>query len=162
MPFPIIAVIPGAETGVELADRLSSRLGLRSNGEAGSLARRNKYLMGETVRNAGVRAVKQKRCYSIKDMDIFVKEELGGSGPFKCVVKPVQSAGSDDVYLCNDADEAKIAFQWASIDSTPAELRSLFAILTSQGFPTVTIYNDLEMRLKLMEDYLLDFNNNMR
>ena len=59
LPFPIVAVIPGAETGVELADRLSHRLGLRSNGEAQSLARRNKYLMGEAVRNAGIRAVLQ-------------------------------------------------------------------------------------------------------
>ena len=39
---------------------LFSRLGLRSNGEAGSLARRNKYLMGEAVRNAGIRAVLQQ------------------------------------------------------------------------------------------------------
>jgi hypothetical protein len=60
IPFPILAVIPGAEPGVELADRLSSRMGLRSNGEAASLSRRNKYLMGEAVRAAGVRAVKQQ------------------------------------------------------------------------------------------------------
>ena len=49
LPFPVIAVIPGAETGVELADQLSDRLGLRSNGSVGSDARRNKYLMGEKV-----------------------------------------------------------------------------------------------------------------
>jgi hypothetical protein len=59
LPFPIIAVIPGGETGVELADRLSNRMGLRTNGETASLARRNKFYMGEAVRNAGVRAVKQ-------------------------------------------------------------------------------------------------------
>lgn len=53
LPFPILAVIPGAETGVELADQLSSRLGLRSNGTSQSIARRNKYYMGETVRAAG-------------------------------------------------------------------------------------------------------------
>ena len=53
LPFPILAVIPGAETGVELADRLSHRLKLRSNGEVGSFARRNKYAMGEAVRAAG-------------------------------------------------------------------------------------------------------------
>lgn len=46
-------MIPGAETGVELADQLSHRMGLRSNGVDKSLARRNKYHMGETVRNAG-------------------------------------------------------------------------------------------------------------
>ena len=42
-----------------------SRLGLRSNGEEGSLARRNKYLMGEAVRNAGIRAVLQMVRYVI-------------------------------------------------------------------------------------------------
>jgi hypothetical protein len=52
LPFPVRAVIPGAETGVELADSLSHRLGLRSNGEDGSMARRNKYLMGEKVSSA--------------------------------------------------------------------------------------------------------------
>lgn len=36
-------------TGVELSDVLSSRMGLLSNGEELSLARRNKYLMGEQV-----------------------------------------------------------------------------------------------------------------
>jgi len=49
LPFHIVALIPGAETGVELADRLSEKLGLRSNGEKGSEARRNKYVMGEKV-----------------------------------------------------------------------------------------------------------------
>ena len=49
LPFEVLAVIPGAETGVELADQLSHRLGVRSNGEEGSMARRNKYLMGEKV-----------------------------------------------------------------------------------------------------------------
>lgn len=53
LPFSVIAVIPGAETGVELADQLSHRMGLRSNGINKSLARRNKYHMGESVRAAG-------------------------------------------------------------------------------------------------------------
>lgn len=55
LPFPLVAVLPGAETGVELADQLSHHLGLRSNGIEKSLARRNKYIMGETVRSAGRR-----------------------------------------------------------------------------------------------------------
>jgi hypothetical protein len=42
----IVASIAGAETGVKLNDRLSQRLGLRTNGVRGSEARRNKYLMG--------------------------------------------------------------------------------------------------------------------
>ena len=49
LPFPVIAVMAGAETGVELADMLSDRLRLRSNGTEGALARRNKFHMGEKV-----------------------------------------------------------------------------------------------------------------
>mmetsp|Transcript_37218 Transcript_37218/g.37900 ORF Transcript_37218/g.37900 Transcript_37218/m.37900 type:complete len:506 (-) Transcript_37218:227-1744(-) len=109
LPFPVMAVIPGAETGVELADRISSRLGLRSNGEENSIARRNKYFMGETVRKAGVRAVKQKLCTTMHELKIFLATIT--ARPFKCVMKPVQSAGSDDVFMCDNEDEAKIAFQ---------------------------------------------------
>jgi len=64
--------------------------------------------------------------------------------------------------LVEDENEAIIAFQWATIHSSPPELRMLFVIMTSQGFPTVKIYNDPELRIKLMQDYLLEFNNNMR
>jgi glutathione synthase/RimK-type ligase-like ATP-grasp enzyme len=30
--------------------------------------------------------------------------------PFRCVVKPVQSAGTDDVFLCSTMGEAETAF----------------------------------------------------
>lgn len=113
MPFDIIAVIPGAETGVELADQLSWKMGLRSNGVEKSLARRNKYHMGELVRQAGVRAVKQAVCTTIEQVDEFLKTLVpkGGSlNNLQCVVKPVQSAGTDDVFLCKSADEARTAF----------------------------------------------------
>jgi len=64
--------------------------------------------------------------------------------------------------LVEDENEAKISFQWATLNSSPPELRTLFAVMTSQGFPTVKIYNDPELRMKLMEDFLLDFHNNIR
>lgn len=107
LPYNILAVIPGAETGVELADCISHRMGLRSNGEEGMLARRNKYLMGEKVRSAGVRAVLQRSCTSLEDVRDFLSTL---PKPMKCVVKPVQSAGSDDVFLCNTHEEAETAF----------------------------------------------------
>ena len=114
LPFPVVAVLAGAETGVELADRLSHRLGLRSNGEEGSLARRNKFHMGEAVRSAGVRAVKQRFCRSASEVKVFLidlKAHLDKYQiSFKCVVKPVQSAGTDDVFLCDSIDEAVTAF----------------------------------------------------
>ena len=101
-------------SGVELADMLSDRLDLRTNGSNGSEARRNKYLMGEKVRKAGVRAVKQRLCRSVNEVQSFLCTLPGGDGPsgvpLKCVVKPVQSAGSDDVFLCNNKQEALDAF----------------------------------------------------
>lgn len=114
LPFPVLAVIAGAETGVELSDQLSFHLGLRTNGVAQSLARRNKYIMGETVRSAGVRAVKQASCRTVEEVVAFLRtlrtdaeknEEL-----VRCVVKPVQSAGTDDVFLCERESEALAAF----------------------------------------------------
>ena len=94
---------------MELADRLSTRLGLRTNGEAGSLARRDKYLMGEKVRNAGVRAVKQEGCTSLKQLRTFCATLP--QQPFKCVVKPGMSAGTDDVFLCSSLEDAEVAFE---------------------------------------------------
>jgi biotin carboxylase len=109
LPFNIIAVIAGAETGVLLADTLSAYMGLRSNGVEGSLARRNKWHMGEAVRAAGHRAVKQRSCKSLADLHEFISTLT--LKPFKCVVKPVQSAGTDDVFLCSSIEEAETAFK---------------------------------------------------
>lgn len=78
IPFKILAVIPGAETGVELADQLSYRLNLRTNGISGSLARRNKYYMGEKVRSAGVRAVKQQMVTTLEELTAFLDTLDGG------------------------------------------------------------------------------------
>lgn len=110
LPFEVLAVIPGAEPGVELADQLSYRLGLRTNGVGGSLARRHKYHMGEKVRSAGVRAVTQVNCTSMEEMKTFLADLAARSGHGRCVVKPVQSAGSDDVFLCSNIEEAVTAF----------------------------------------------------
>ena len=71
------------------------------------MLRRNKYLMGEAVRSAGVRAVKQKLCVSEIEVEAF----YSALGSPRCVVKPCQSAGSDDVFLCNSIDEALTAFK---------------------------------------------------
>ncbi len=84
-------------------------MGLRSNGEASS--RRNKYHMGETVRRAGVRAAKQQLCTTIADLEAFPAELERIKPLLKCVVKPVQSAGADDVYLCGSRSEALAAFK---------------------------------------------------
>ena len=106
--LPIVAIFAGAETGVELADELSEIMGLRTNGTAQSDARRNKFVMGETVRAAGLRAVKQLRASVWGDIDAFLTEWK--PSPFKVIVKPVDSAGSDDVTLCLSLKDVQNAF----------------------------------------------------
>ena len=66
--------------------------------------------------------------------------------------------------LVDDENEALTAFQWALNYSTPAELRNLFIIMTTQGFPTMQIYENNDLRYKLMEDYLYTtgYINNIR
>ena len=47
-------------------------------------------------------------CRTIAELNDFL--DTLPTNPFKCVVKPVQSAGTDDVFLCSCRDEALIAF----------------------------------------------------
>ena len=108
LPYPVIALIAGAETGVELADQLSERMGLITNGTALSEARRNKFVMGETIRAAGIRAVKQLRATTWGEINQWITE--WNPMPFKVIVKPMDSAGSDDVTLCQSIVDVQNAF----------------------------------------------------
>jgi hypothetical protein len=134
LPLPVLAVLAGAETGVELADRLSFRMGLRSNGESGSLARRNKYDMGEKVRASGTRAVLQRLCRSEQEVINFVRECFGPAAAadpmaeLKCVVKPVQSAGTDHVFLCSSLAEALDSFDQINGTHAPALLPCMITL----------------------------------
>jgi biotin carboxylase len=109
---PVLAILPGAETGVELTEMLAARLGTRNNGEEMTFARRNKYAMQEAIRAKNIRAVKQKLCMSEDDVREFVKTIVHPvTGKIKCVVKPNESAGTDSVFLCNTVEEAIAGFR---------------------------------------------------
>ena len=101
-------VVAGAETGVELADALSEHMGLTTNGTIKSQARRDKYIMGETVRSAGVRAVKQLKTSKWGEVEAYL--QAWNPQPFKVILKPVDSAGSDGVTLCQSMEECQKAF----------------------------------------------------
>jgi hypothetical protein len=63
--------------------------------------------------------------------------------------------------LFADESEAKVCFQEALVMSTPYELRSLLITLALQGFPTLTIFNDPELRMALMLDIYMNTNQNL-
>ncbi|KAH8096418.1 hypothetical protein JL720_3789 [Aureococcus anophagefferens] len=114
----LVGVVAGAETGVKLADCLGDAVvagawapGVRSNGAAGVEARRNKWDMGEKVRGAGVRAVRQLRSTGWDaDLERWLRDDwrvdpADAAAPVDLIVKPTESAGSDGVTGCKTVGE---------------------------------------------------------
>ncbi|WP_036529471.1 ATP-grasp domain-containing protein [Nocardia sp. CNY236] len=94
-------IVAGAESGVILADELSERLGLLTNGTRRSQARRDKYLMAETVRSAGIRTAEQYRTSDATK----AAEWARCLDAFPVVVKPLNSCGADSVFVCSTPGE---------------------------------------------------------
>lgn len=64
----------------------------------------------EQVRQCGVRAARQCLARKVDEVDAFLSE-WNPLSPWKAVVKPLDSAGSDDVYLVASKEEARKCFQ---------------------------------------------------
>jgi biotin carboxylase len=105
-PYRVKFCIPGYESGVELADLLSEKLGLPSNGSQYSQARRDKYLMNEVVTTAGLRTVQHFKSDSLVHLLEWVKD----LGHYPIVLKPLDSANGDGVFFCKEEAEVERAF----------------------------------------------------
>ncbi|MGM3175592.1 ATP-grasp domain-containing protein [Dickeya lacustris] len=101
-----VAIIAGGEIGVELADILSERLGLASNGTQLSVARRHKYTMIERLRSVGLRATRQ---YLPANGEALREWHTKTGG--RIVVKPARSAAGEGVHFCDTPDESYAALQ---------------------------------------------------
>lgn len=99
-------VVVGSEPGVLVSDALSERLGLPSNGTALSAARRDKHLMAQALRAAGVRAIEEIKTGDAEQAIAWAAER----DDWPVVVKPVDSAGTDGVVLCETPDAIRAAF----------------------------------------------------
>merc|ERR1711920_1044735 len=97
--------IVGGESGVTLADKLSLKLGLRTNGEFPLGDRRNKSVQQRAVKAAGLRAVREAVGTEWSDVAGFVDSES-----MPVVVKPVESCGSDGVKVCHTKQETEAHF----------------------------------------------------
>ena len=109
LPFTLIGAISGSELGIEVTDFITEALGMPSNGTELTNARRDKYQMGECVRRAGVRATKQARVQSWPEVQTFLADLR--PQPFKVIIKPIRSSGSDHVYLCASETELQARFE---------------------------------------------------
>jgi biotin carboxylase len=98
-------VIAGFESGVELAERLSERLGLAANVRRLREARRDKYLMTEAARARGLRTAAQFRSNDVDEILDWVRNSLD----WPVILKPLKSVASDHVFCCRCFDDVRTA-----------------------------------------------------
>ncbi|MFM9452255.1 ATP-grasp domain-containing protein [Streptomyces europaeiscabiei] len=94
-------VIAGSESGVTLAETLSLRLGLPTNTGRLRAARRDKALMGQVIAKAGLATPLAALASSGATGAAWFTDH----GLAQAVVKPLSSAGTDNVHFCRTADE---------------------------------------------------------
>jgi biotin carboxylase len=98
-------VVPGGESGVELAEKLADELGLPTNGAGLRTARRDKYLMAAAVNARGLRTAAQFLSSDVEDIVDWTLTTLG----WPVIVKPPKSVASDGVAFCRSVDEVRAA-----------------------------------------------------
>ena len=101
------SVVAAAESGVLLADELTHALGVRGNDAVRSLARRDKHLMQEAVRAAGLASID---CCSSASLEEITRWALQRNR-WPVVLKPVLSAGTDNVFICHSVEEVGAAHE---------------------------------------------------
>ncbi|TCO59552.1 EamA family transporter [Actinocrispum wychmicini] len=100
-------VIAGAESGVLLADHLSAELGTPGNGMSRPAARRNKHDMVLALRDAGLAHAATIVSADVDELIAWARTENG----WPVVLKPVASAGTDNVVVCSGPDEVREVHQ---------------------------------------------------
>eukprot|EP00980_Cylindrotheca_fusiformis_P025536 scaffold14008_cov124-Cylindrotheca_fusiformis.AAC.4 len=120
----LIAVVCESDSGLADAEKLAVLLNTKFNNGINE-ARRNKYLMMEKLKEAGVPVVEQCLCQSLDEARDFAKQLGMGSRDDSCVVvKPVRGVGSEDVVLCRDMISVEAAFKriyGATVFGSPRE-----------------------------------------
>lgn len=96
-------VIAAMESGVLLADALSAAAGTPGNGMTRPAARRDKHEMVQAVRDAGLAAAASFASARAEEIVGWA----GAHGRWPVVLKPVASAGMDNVHFCHSASDVR-------------------------------------------------------
>src|SRR3990167_905745 len=110
--YNVKCVIPGTETGVKVADSISEKLGLYTNGTNLSDCRRNKFKMHERLANCHIASIPHFKSNNLSEIIAWVKSKESGFEANKnpIVLKPVSSAGTDNVTFCYTEEQIKSVF----------------------------------------------------
>jgi len=95
-------VVAGFEAGVPLAEALADRLKLPCNDSSKRGYRSNKARMGEGLKSAGIPCAGQIAVTCLDDISQEILDAIG----YPIVVKPTESAGSDNVVIAHNYAEA--------------------------------------------------------
>lgn len=140
LPFRVVDVLVGAESGVELCDELCAALSLRGNDVAGTAVRIDKYEQHEALRCAGLAACTQSLATSEADVEAFLAAWHGGGDPLAAfapiVVKPVDGSGSAGITKCDSPAAVRAAFR-ALLGTTNMLGRSCRSVLLQEHLPGV-------------------------
>lgn len=116
-----LLVIPGGEDGVVLATRLADDLGLPGNPYSNIDAMTKKSGMHESLRKAGIRYIRGKVVSTPDEAVSFCVE----NGLKTAVIKPLRSAASQGLFLCDNLDEVRTAAEtiitWTDIFGCPID-----------------------------------------
>eukprot|EP00668_Euglena_longa_P004393 GGOE01005148.1.p1 GENE.GGOE01005148.1~~GGOE01005148.1.p1 ORF type:complete len:357 (-),score=112.48 GGOE01005148.1:1133-2164(-) len=106
LPYTVIAVLPGCEPGVALADTLAEALQLpNANGTTLLTARKDKAQMQEQLARCGVPAAQQVCSGDLAVLLAWVRHH----NRWPVVVKPLCSSGSDGIYFCRKEEDVSAA-----------------------------------------------------
>lgn len=100
--YEVEAAIAGFDTGVELADQINAHYKRPGNSVDLSAARRDKFLQQKILQNKKINSRSFRQIENI--------EELRSIQYYPVVLKPLQSASADQVYLCDNQKECRQAF----------------------------------------------------
>lgn len=100
-----VLIVAGSEDGVGLCTRLSDDLGLLGNAAENIGAMTRKDEMHLALKKAGIRYIPGEKVASPEEAAAFCRR-MGFS---RAVVKPLQSAGSQGLFLCDSVEEVASA-----------------------------------------------------
>lgn len=103
------AVVAGSEWGVIFAESVAHGLGLPTNRNEMIHARRDKFEMIEAVRRHGLLVADQAVFSTVEDAHDWAEKR----NKWPLVVKPLASAGSDGVTICQNHEDIDSAFKKA-------------------------------------------------
>lgn len=107
---PIAGVFTGAEIAGEISDAVAAALGVRRNVDRLTLARRDKAIMHQKLRERGIPAMHDLVATRIDDIISWIHDPNGNAGAYPVVLKPRNSAATDGVKICQNEREVRIAF----------------------------------------------------